>query len=301
MSATERDREAEADAKAPVITLPPVRHTGTPLQWARAPQQARSARTLARLLDAAEGILLEKGLDAVTVPAVIERAGSSVGAFYARFEDKRALLEAVHERACVRTLEQADEILSSPALRTVPLWALVRAGVGLGAQVADRRRNVMGAFAQTLGADPGFAARREQTLRGLSERITRVLSERGDVVRSRDLGRAIDLSMRVITATLEQHSGFEASPSGHTLSRAALYRELESMIAAYLGVEMPADDASHEAEEPASAAPLSPAVSRERGEPSREGRAAKAPRRREGKAGARTKPESSARPARSRR
>ena len=52
------------------------------------PKQARSQRTLERILQAAEELVLEKGLASVSVPDIVARANSSVGGFYARFEDK---------------------------------------------------------------------------------------------------------------------------------------------------------------------------------------------------------------------
>ena len=50
------------------------------------------------MLEAAEELFREGGSDALTVEAVIERAGTSTGAFYARFGNRRGLFVAMHER-----------------------------------------------------------------------------------------------------------------------------------------------------------------------------------------------------------
>lgn len=50
------------------------------------------------MLDAAEELFREGGGDALTVEAVIERAGTSTGSFYARFGNRRGLFVAMHER-----------------------------------------------------------------------------------------------------------------------------------------------------------------------------------------------------------
>lgn len=50
------------------------------------------------MLDAAEELFREGGSDALTVEAVIERAGTSTGSFYARFGNRRGLFVAMHER-----------------------------------------------------------------------------------------------------------------------------------------------------------------------------------------------------------
>lgn len=50
------------------------------------------------MLDAAEELLRFGGADALTVDAVIERAGTSTGSFYARFGSREGLFVALHER-----------------------------------------------------------------------------------------------------------------------------------------------------------------------------------------------------------
>jgi AcrR family transcriptional regulator len=72
--------------------------TDDPLTRPIAPRQQRSRETLTRLLDAAEALLDERPLERITVADVVERAGSSVGSFYARFPTKEALVVALLER-----------------------------------------------------------------------------------------------------------------------------------------------------------------------------------------------------------
>ena len=68
------------------------------LETVARPKQARAERTLHRLLDAAEGLIEERGLGDVSIPEIVRRARSSVGGFYARFRDKNELLRALEER-----------------------------------------------------------------------------------------------------------------------------------------------------------------------------------------------------------
>jgi AcrR family transcriptional regulator len=76
-----------------------------PLASVSVPKQARSEQTLIRLLDAAESLIRDKGLGAVSVPEIVSRAGSSVGGFYARFKDKDELLLALEERFLRRDVQ----------------------------------------------------------------------------------------------------------------------------------------------------------------------------------------------------
>ena len=55
------------------------------------PQQERSTRRLAGILDAAAEIFAEVGYEAATVTAIAERSGSSIGALYNYFPDKQSI------------------------------------------------------------------------------------------------------------------------------------------------------------------------------------------------------------------
>jgi len=55
------------------------------------PQQERSTRRLAGILDAAAEIFVEVGYEAATVTAIAERSGSSIGALYNYFPDKQCI------------------------------------------------------------------------------------------------------------------------------------------------------------------------------------------------------------------
>jgi AcrR family transcriptional regulator len=65
---------------------------------ARVPQQDRSTASTERMLDAAEELLTEQGAEALTVEAVISLAQTSMGSFYARFESRQGLIDALHRR-----------------------------------------------------------------------------------------------------------------------------------------------------------------------------------------------------------
>jgi len=55
------------------------------------PQQERSTRRLAGILDTAAKIFVEVGYEAATVTAIAERSGSSIGALYNYFPDKQSI------------------------------------------------------------------------------------------------------------------------------------------------------------------------------------------------------------------
>ena len=59
------------------------------------PKQARSQKSMARLLEAAASLIERHGFDRVSVAEIARKAGSSVGGFYSRFRDKDELLRTL--------------------------------------------------------------------------------------------------------------------------------------------------------------------------------------------------------------
>ncbi len=203
----------------------------------RAPQQDRSKRTLSRLLDAAEELLRSGGAAAVTVPAVAAAARSSVGSFYARFPDKSALLRTLHERACEQSVATAAAALDPARWTGVPTRELVRAFVAFAVRVFTERRPMMLAFSAELAKDPGFAERRARCAAEIARALRGLLLERRSEIGHPDPPRAIDMSLRLVTAVLEQRNGLtvDAVPETAT-SDEELTAELTRAVLGYLEV-----------------------------------------------------------------
>lgn len=69
------------------------------LRIRRTPTQARSRRTVQRILDAAEVLVGEAGVDAATTRAIADRAAVAAPSLYRFFADRDEVLDAVLERA----------------------------------------------------------------------------------------------------------------------------------------------------------------------------------------------------------
>ncbi len=67
----------------------------------RTPVQARGAKRVESILAAAERLLSQHGFEALTLTAVAEQSGSSIGSLYRFFSDKEQLLLALSERLAV--------------------------------------------------------------------------------------------------------------------------------------------------------------------------------------------------------
>jgi AcrR family transcriptional regulator len=83
------------------------------LHWRRDSQQTRGEKTQAALLDAAEALIVEKGIAGASIADIARRAGSSVGSVYHHFKDRRALFHAVFHRV-TQTLADLNRQAADP-------------------------------------------------------------------------------------------------------------------------------------------------------------------------------------------
>lgn len=81
----------------------------------RIPKQARSLATLERFVDAALGQLETRAWDEIPVADIVRAAEASVGAFYARFADKDALLDLLAQRYTGEIADFAAQLHALPA------------------------------------------------------------------------------------------------------------------------------------------------------------------------------------------
>src|SRR5262245_27122354 len=159
----------------------------TPLHWVKPPQQARSQKTLERLLDAAEELIAERGVASVTVSEVVRRAGSSVGAFYARFPDKDALLATLHERSCAEALATSELALDPKRWESIDLAAAIFEIVKFAGVLYRERRGIVIAFIELSAANPTFAERRAALESETGARLLAFLKTRESEIAHPDL------------------------------------------------------------------------------------------------------------------
>jgi AcrR family transcriptional regulator len=86
----------------------------------RQPQQDRGQRRVDSIIDAAEEVFVEVGVDAATTNAIAERAGASVGSLYHFFPSKDAILLALVRRYAER-LREANARAMPLELVSLPL------------------------------------------------------------------------------------------------------------------------------------------------------------------------------------
>lgn len=122
----------------------------------RPPQQERSRRTHARLLEATLSTLVEHGLDGATIPRIAQAAGVSPATVYRRFVDKQGLLRA----ACLHMLERsnrANREQLGEKLGQGPLERAARVLIGLIFMQHRQHPKLIQALESFLGSDDDHA------------------------------------------------------------------------------------------------------------------------------------------------
>ncbi|HVH17825.1 MAG TPA: TetR/AcrR family transcriptional regulator [Myxococcota bacterium] len=210
--------------------------TGPELRWVRPPQQARSQETLERLLDAAEHLVAEKGFEDTGVAEVARRAGSSVGAFYARFQDKDALLHALYERYQQEAIATTDAALEPARWADARIAEILEAVVRFLVSLYREQVGLIRAFVVRAHIDPDFHARREHMLSYVNERLSALLLARRDEIAHPDPEKAAAFGLTLVFATLDNVMLFGELRSGAlALGDDELALELTRTYLAYLG------------------------------------------------------------------
>jgi AcrR family transcriptional regulator len=103
----------------PGITTAPGSDT---LQLRRRPLQRRGQLTFNRVLDAAEQILIEKGVLALTTNLIASRSGVNISSIYKFFPNKHSVILALFERHLKIRIDHVREAIE--AIGTDPDWRI---------------------------------------------------------------------------------------------------------------------------------------------------------------------------------
>ncbi len=141
------------------------------------PKQQRSEQTLARILEATEDLLYERGLPDVPVREICDASGASSSSFYARFPDKSSLLRAVMDRFCDRVMERIDE-LAAEQVADERFEAFVLRCLDALVLLFRRERRLFQAITLAGEDDPSLASQRQWLDREILRRFIDLASQR---------------------------------------------------------------------------------------------------------------------------
>jgi AcrR family transcriptional regulator len=196
------------------------------------PQQARSRAALQRLLASAEHVLINEGVEDLTIARVADHAGVSVGGVYRRFASKEQLIDAV-KQAFVERLEQS---VASALDRAEPsLGGVVDAfTTALAETMNESGRLIPAILAGGRHADPPEQGL--HTVVSLQQRFIDAMAPHQEQIRRPDPVAALSIAFRsVIAAGAHRAALTPWLPDGLTWRQWA--REIADMVAAYLTAE----------------------------------------------------------------
>lgn len=155
--------------------MPKASRPTAPATPPRKPQQGRGLRRVEEILDAAENVIAEVGVQGASANMIAERAGSSVGSMYHFFPSKEAIVEALARRYATRKMQLNAEAIpigraempleeifervvesharflaETPAF--VPVYDAVVQGLSAGFMTADLREALVGQVREFLAA-----------------------------------------------------------------------------------------------------------------------------------------------------
>jgi AcrR family transcriptional regulator len=205
-------------------------------------RQERSQRTLERLLDAAEVVIREKGFADAAVADIARRAGCSVGTFYRRFRDKRALLHALDERFAEEFRATMEEAVAPERWEGAPIAEILAGYIEFALEQGRTSAALQRAALVMAVGDAAFAERHMRLVRELHERLRKLLWARRDEIGHREPAVAIEFVLEQLRTMLALR--LNVSPLNSSLlsvSDATFVSEQLASVCAYLAVSPPAD------------------------------------------------------------
>jgi AcrR family transcriptional regulator len=141
----------------------------------KAPVQARSKASTEAMIFAGEVLFREGGASAVTLEAVIHRAGVSTGSFYARFGDMSGYFDAMHTHV-IEMLTTKFEALFFKASKEEDLESCLQTLLAGGLKIVNDNREGAYFFAVENSQNVKWRAQGQEFSKALVQSTTKLIS-----------------------------------------------------------------------------------------------------------------------------
>ncbi|MDP2958662.1 MAG: helix-turn-helix domain-containing protein [Longimicrobiales bacterium] len=163
-------------------------------------------------------ILEREGPEGLTVQAVVSRAGSSVGSFYARFRGKEELLHYLGERVWRESALRWDKAFAARAWTGLSLSEVAEGAVRLLGEAGRSRAVYLRALERgPRNRDDAYHAFQAHVMEG----VAGLLLARSGEMDHPSPEVAVRLGLRAVAAILEEGAAEEAIPLERRLEEAA--------------------------------------------------------------------------------
>lgn len=196
---------------------------------------ADDERTRRALLTAGEALLVEKGLPALTVRNVEERAKLLPGSFQQHFQSPADLLRGLSRSFSDQMVTVIEQTTRSGSWKGAPARDVIELAVRSILDLVLDRAPLVRAFLTESSIDPSLADDLRRAGTHLSRRLIAVMGETsGAPARP---GRAVAFSL-LVSAALAHHTILLGEDwSGTHFGKAELAEEASALVCAYLGLQ----------------------------------------------------------------
>lgn len=201
------------------------------------PVRANGVRTQQRLMQAMESLLEKKLVEEVSISDIVQAAGVSVGAFYTRFRDKEALVQALFEDYQNERAEALETTFAPEAWRDLDLPTAIGRVVRITVTHFRHRRGLIRAFTQHYRHHPEeHTPQLRSRLMPLYDRVAHILLQHSPQIRHPDPEQAVRFAFFLMTSVCTNRIVFDESTHSQSfsLSDEGLAAELERACLSYL-------------------------------------------------------------------
>jgi AcrR family transcriptional regulator len=168
-------------------------------------RQARAQQTSDAIIEAGLGLLRERDFDSVSVAEIAERAGVSVGGFYARFEGKEALLHALAAEVLADCRRALDRALAPSRMARASVEGVVRAYVRVMITgFREHRSAIVQVIRHARGGDPLFGLAVRDFNDHVHGRLRALLHERRHLLAHPDPDTAVNIGLFLVSAAARE-------------------------------------------------------------------------------------------------
>lgn len=208
-------------------------------KWLLVPQQERSRKTLTKIIDAAISQFSEKGFEDASIGDIAKLAHVSVGAIYARFADKHAILYAVLDSYYRTRLAQLDDIVRPHRGAGDSADAVVRLYVNIMVSAFRTDRRLLGVAELRRLTDPIVAQQAARANAYLADAFAVLLAPHASSLGRPNIIAEAHFLHNIIRNTFVIATLHDISPVGSalTLDSPAFEAEIYNLACRYLRLE----------------------------------------------------------------
>jgi AcrR family transcriptional regulator len=207
------------------------------LEWLelKVPVQDRSRKSLERIFNAVEGLIVACGSADFTMQEVSQKSELAIGSIYSRFKNKDALLHVVHERFLERVDVDLRQRVTLVRAETRNLPDLMAGLVEALGETLRFHAKIMRPFMDLANFDAVIAENGKRYHRATADCIKSAIVQYNDEVHAGDKADAVDMAFTVIYAVIARYLGYgSSSTAANEGDWDKIKLNLSKMITSYL-------------------------------------------------------------------